>query len=115
MELVKQILEDGKIDIEEVQKLRDAIFEDGEVDKDEAEALFELNDKAEEKCEEFKELFVEGIKKYILADGKIDEDEEQFLKEHISADGQIDDNEKALLEALAAEVELPESLAALID
>lgn len=114
-ELVKNILEDGKVDEQEVKDLEEAIFEDDIVDKEEAEALFEINDKAEEKPESFKKLFVDGIKAYILADGKIDADEEKFLLEHISADGQVDDNEKALLEALAAETELPESLAALID
>jgi len=114
-ELVNNILLDGKIDKEEVEKLRKAIFEDGTVDKEEAEALFKLNNEAKEKCPEFKDLFIEGIKSYILADGKIDSDEEEFLKEQISADGEVDENEKALLEAIAAEVELPESLASLID
>jgi len=114
-ELVKQILEDGNIDKEEVKQLKAKILEDGQVDKEEAEALFELNDKAEEKCPEFKELFVEGIKSYILADNELDENEAEFLKEHILKDGEVDENEKALLEALAEEVELPEELADLID
>ena len=48
-------------------------------------------------------------------DGVIDEKEEKLLLENICADGQIDENEKALLEALAAETTLPESLASLID
>ena len=114
-ELVKQILKDGKIDSQEVEQLRKEIFEDGVVIKEEAEALFELNNKAKEKCPEFKELFVEGIKSYILADDEIDEEEISFLKEQISADGQVDECEKALLEALAEEVELPEELASMID
>lgn len=114
-ELVKQILEDGIIEASEVQKLRAAILADGKVDKEEAEALFELNDEANEKDPSFKDLFVEGVKSYILEDGVIDDEEEQFLLAHISADGQVDENEKALLEALAAEIELPESLASLID
>jgi hypothetical protein len=112
-ELIDLILEDGKIESGEVQKLREAIFADGEVDKEEAEALFQLNDSATEKDPSFKDLFVEGIKSYILADGKVDEEEEKFLLEHISAD--VDENEKALLEAIAAEAKLPESLASLID
>lgn len=115
MELVKQILEDGIIEASEVQELRSAILADGKVDKEEAEALFELNDEANEKDPSFKELFVEAIKSYVLADGEIDSEEEQFLLAHISADGQVDENEKALLEAINAEAELPESLMALID
>lgn len=113
-ELVKNVLEDGIVDEKEVKDLETAIYEDERVDKEEAEALFKINDEAKEKCESFQKLFVDGIKSYILADGKIDQDEEKFLLEHISADGQVDDNEKALLKALAAETELPESLAALL-
>lgn len=114
-ELIKSILEDGKIDPEEVQQLRDCIFADQKVDKEEAEALFRLNNEAKEKCPEFQELFVEAIKSYILADGEIDKEETEFLKEQISADGEIDENEQALLSALAAEVELPEVLADMLD
>ncbi len=114
-DLVKNILADKKIEASEVEQLKAAIFADGKVDKEEAEALFKLNNEAEEKCPEFKDLFVEGIKSFILADGKIDSEEEEFLKEQISADGEVDENEKALLQALAAETELPESLAAMID
>lgn len=114
-ELVKNILEDGRIDKEEVEQLRAAIFADGEVDEEEAKALFQLNNEAEEKCPEFKDLFVEGIKSYILADGKIDDEETEFLCQQISADGEIDENEKALLEALDAETDLPEELADMLD
>lgn len=114
-ELIKSILEDGKIDAAEVQQLRDQIMADGKVDKEECEALFQLNNKADEKCPEFQTLFVEAIKSYILADGKIDEEETKFLVEQISADGKIDENEQALLSALAAEVELPEVLADMLD
>ena len=114
-ELVKNILADGKIEASEVEELRKAIMADGKVDEEEAKALFHLNNEAKEKCPEFKDLFVEGIKSFILADGKIDDEETEFLCQQISADGEIDENEKALLEALAAEVELPEELASMID
>ena len=114
-DLIKSILEDGRIDPEEVQQLRDNIFADGKVDEEEAKALFRLNNETEEKCQEFQRLFVEAIKSYILEDGEIDEEETEFLKEQISADGEIDENEQALLSALAAEVELPEVLADMLD
>ena len=98
-----------------MEELRKAIMADGKVDKEEVEALFQLNNEAKEKCPEFKDLFVEGIKSFILADGEIDDEETEFLCQQISADGEIDDNEKALLEALAAEVDLPEELADMLD
>lgn len=114
-ELIKSILEDGRIDPEEVEQLRDTVFADGKVDKEEAQALFRLNEEAKEKCAEFQALFVDGIKSYILADGKIDEEETKFLVDQISADGEVDENEQALLSALAAEIELPEVLADMLD
>lgn len=114
-ELVKNILADGKIEASEVEELRKAIMADGEVDEEEAKALFQLNNEAKEKCPEFKDLFVEGIKSFILADGEIDDEETEFLCQHISENGKVDENEKALLEALAAEVDLPEELASMID
>ena len=113
--LVENILADGKIDAKEVEELRKAIFEDGEVSKEEADALFELNEKATEKDPSFKDLFVEGIKSFILADGEVDKEEEDYLLNKISADGQVDECEKALLQALYAEAQLPESLVALMD
>lgn len=115
-ELVKNILADGKIEASEVEELRKTIMADGKVDGVEAEALFQLNNEAKEKCPEFKDLFVEGIKSFILSDGKeISDEDTEFLCQQISADGQIDENEKALLEALAAETELPEELADMLD
>lgn len=114
-ELIKSILQDGKVDAEEVKKLREAIMADGKVDEEEAKALFKINNEATEKDPSFKDLFVEGIKSFILADGEIDDEETEFLCQQISADGEINENEKALLEALAAEVELPEELADMLD
>jgi uncharacterized tellurite resistance protein B-like protein len=114
-ELIKSILADGTIDKAEVEQLEKALYEDGKIDKKEAEALFKLNNEATAQCPEFKDLFVKGVKDYILADGKIDDEETEFLCQQISADGEIDDNERALLEALAAEVELPAELAEMLD
>lgn len=114
-ELIKSILADGKVEASEVEELRKSIMADGKVDEEEAKALFKINNEAKEKDPSFKDLFVEGIKSFILADGEIDDEETEFLCQQISADGAIDENEKALLEALAAEVELPAELADMID
>lgn len=114
-ELIKDILADGKIDAEEVIKLREVFYEDGIIDQEEAETIFQLNEQAKEKDPSFKDLFVDVVVDYLLEDGELDEDEIAWLKEKILKDGEVDENEKALLEALAAEVDLPEELAALID
>lgn len=114
-ELIKSILADEKIDAAEVKKLRETLYEDGVIDKEEAEAIFKLNDEAKEKDPSFKDLFVEVISDFLLEDDELDEEEIAWLKEKILKDGEVDENEKALLEALAAKVDLPEELAALID
>ena len=70
-DLVKSILEDGRIDADEVATLREAIFADGKVDKEEADALFTLNDAVSESGNfdpSFKDLFVEAVSSYVLAD-----------------------------------------------
>ena len=41
--LKKSILEDGKIDANEVAQIREFIFKDGEIDQHEADLLFDLN------------------------------------------------------------------------
>ncbi|MBU1741372.1 MAG: TerB family tellurite resistance protein [Proteobacteria bacterium] len=102
------ILEDGIIDADEVQMIRDVIFGSGGgggegVDKAEAEFLFRLNDAVtgKENSPLWGELFVEAIGKFVLEDeespGEIDAGEAAYLIEKIMADGQVDDVELALL------------------
>ena len=102
------ILEDGIIDADEVQMIKDVIYGTGGgggegVDKDEAEFLFRLNDavSGKENSPQWGELFVEALTKFVLEDevspGEIDADEAKYLIEKIMADGQVDDVERALL------------------
>lgn len=108
-DLKKSILEDGKIDAEEVQKLEAVIFEDGKVDKEEADLMFELNDAVSESgsfVPEFKTLFVKSLSSYVLEDeetpGVVDAEEAQYLFDKISGDGALDENEQALLKDIKA-------------
>ena len=43
-ELKRELLADGKIDAEEVNKLHEVLYADGKIDQEEADFLFELND-----------------------------------------------------------------------
>lgn len=99
--LKKEILEDGKIDKEEVDKLESVLYEDGIIDREEADFLFELNDNSKDNCAEWKEFFVKAITDHVLADevspGVVDDDEADWLKAKVEGDGKIDDVEKALL------------------
>lgn len=86
---------------EEVKALREEIFADGKVTKEELLDLWEKKDAQEETTCEFDSLFAEVAMAWLLADGKIDEEEAQFLIDKINEDDDIDDAENELLEQIA--------------
>ncbi len=106
--LKKSILEDGIIDVEEVEMIKQFIYGNGgsngnKIDQFEADLLFELNDavSGQVNCSEWKETFVEAISKYLLEDenspGAIDQNESNWLISKIENDEEYDETEKALL------------------
>lgn len=105
-QLKKEILDDGKIDREEVERLRKTLYADGKIDHEEADFLFELNDAVSGKKNDpaWNQFFVQAISDYLLKDerspGVIDEDEGRWLVEKIGADGKVDGVEKQLLNNL---------------
>lgn len=105
-QLKKEILDDGKIDREEVERLRKTLYADGKIDHEEADFLFELNDAVSGKKNDpaWNQFFVQAISEYLLNDekspGVIDEEEGKWLVEKIGADGQVDGVEKQLLDHL---------------
>lgn len=99
---------------EDVKALREEIFADGKVTKEELLDLWEKKDAQEETTCEFDSLFAEVAMAWLLADGKIDEEEAQFLIDKINEDDDIDDAENELLEQIAEHYgdgnEVPQSL-----
>lgn len=97
-----------------VEELREKIFADGKVTKEEVLDLWAKKDAQEETTAEFDSLFAEAIKAWLLADGKIDEEEAQFIIDKINEDDDIDDAEEELLLAIADYYDegnsIPESL-----
>lgn len=84
-----------------VEELRKEIMADGVVTKEEVEMLWEKKDSQEgDTSSEFDAFFAEAVMAWLLADGKIDEDEAQFLVDKINEDDSIDDAESELLEAI---------------
>lgn len=106
-ELKAQIIEDGKVDADEVAKLREVLLADGVIDAEEAKVLFEINDacSGNDNCPEWDEFFIAAISDHVLGDanspGAIDVDEAKFIITNIVGDGKIDDLEKKLLKNLA--------------
>lgn len=107
-ELKKRILEDGVIDVEEVEILKKELYADGQIDRQEADFLFDLNDatSGEQNHASWQQFFVEAISSHLLNDekspGQIDKAEADWLVARVEGDGTYDDNEKALLQNLKA-------------
>jgi len=119
--LKKQILEDGVIDLPEVELIRTVIYADGVIDREEADFLFDLNDAVSDKVNatEWGDLFVKAITEFLLHDedspGEIDPEEAAWLYDKIGADGKVDDLEIRLLNELRDSAKaFPESLKALL-
>lgn len=84
-----------------VEELRKEVMADGVVTKEEVEMLWEKKDSQEgNTSSEFDAFFAEAVMAWLLADGKIDEEEAQFLVDKINEDGDIDDAESELLESI---------------
>ena len=95
-------LADGKIDTKETGILRKELFADGKIDKSELDFLNELRNSAQSYVHDFMQLFIDGVKANILADGDISDTEANWLRKAIFADGKVDADEKRLLTELRA-------------
>ena len=110
--LVQGIVEDGVVDANEVQALREKFLADGVIDREEADALFAINDgvSGNDNHESWGDFFVEAISSHVLEDeetpGVIDED---WLASKIEGDGQLDELEKRLLAHIEVEAKSIES------
>jgi len=107
-DFASEILEDGIVDANEVEEIKERIYADGVIDRDEADFLFTLNDgvSGKENDPSWKELFVEAVSDHVLKDetspDELDNDEASYLIEKIKGDGVVDDVELALLVNITA-------------
>lgn len=98
-----------------IDDLRDKIFADDKVTKEEVLELWGIKDSYEGSTpSEFDELFSDAVMAWLLEDGKISDEEAQFLIDRINEEKNIDDAEDLLLVDLAEYYnegnEVPESL-----
>lgn len=103
-ELRKELLADGNLTDNEVEKLRNYLVNDDETDgRQKAEFLFELKDSisAKKMPKSFERLFIEFISAYVLEDedspGEIDETEAKWLRAKIQLKGHMDKVDERLL------------------
>lgn len=97
------VIEQGYIDDQLVEHIRQLVYADNEIDTTEISYLFELNDivSGKDNSPHWKTLFVESVSKGVLDDdqspGVIDDEESALIKSKIGLDGVVDDLELELL------------------
>ncbi len=101
--LTNVLLADGVIDASETAMLKEEILEDGKVDEQEIEFLVNLRNSATSAGKEFELFFFEALKRNILDDGIVDVKETERLRDIIFADKVVDENEKTFLKELKME------------
>ena len=65
--------------------------------------LVELHKRVQHKTPAFEHFFYEGVKAHILRDGRIGAEEASWLRRMLLADGKIDDQERRFLHELKGE------------
>ena len=103
-EILNRILEDGKVDAEEVSALEAMVNGDWVVDRDEVELLFRVNHaigNKDEECPQWSKFFVATVTRLVVNDldtpGEISEDEGNWLGEVLEANRVQNDSEKKLI------------------
>ena len=96
------ILADGYIAEKETELVRKSLLDDGVINKSEAEFLLDLRNSAPRAVLKFHTFVFEAVKMALLADGEITGVEAAWLRKFILADGKVDEAEKALLLDLKA-------------
>jgi hypothetical protein len=95
-------LADGYIEEKETEILRREILADGVVNKSEAEFLVDLRKSAPKAVARFHQFVFEVVKQALLADGNVSAAEAAWLQKFVLADGKVDDLEKQFLRDLKA-------------
>jgi uncharacterized tellurite resistance protein B-like protein len=101
--LFKEVTADGKIDGDEVAKMKKVLYEDGKIDQEEADFLFKVNDTVSDADNHpgWRKLFIQAISDFLLKDetspGEVDKIEATWLINKIQGDGVVDGAEKELL------------------
>ena len=102
-QIEQEILAKGRVEGQEIERLRHELYADGKIDRKEADFLVELHKRVKPQTPHFEKFFYQAIKDHILADGKIDAEESAWLRQMLFADGKIDDHERKFMHELKGE------------
>jgi hypothetical protein len=98
--LTAKLLLSGRIDEAAVVLLRKEVLAGGNTGRKEVEFLLDLRHQAHWVCPAFEQLFFEALKRNVLIDGTISDENALWLREVLLADGVIDSREKDFLDDL---------------
>ena len=102
-QLEQDLLDNGKIDSQKLETLRQHLYADGRIDRREADFLVELHKRVQRPSPAFEHFFYRAIKDHLLGDGGINRGKVQWLRETIFAEGGVDDAERKFLHELRGE------------
>ncbi len=103
-QLMEDVLADGRIDGQEIERLRHELYADGKIDRAEADFLIELHKRVQRPSgHAWEQFFYQAIKDHVLADGSIDVEETAWLRRMLLEDGRIDDAERKFLHQVKGE------------
>ena len=103
-ELMADVLADGRIDGQAIERLRRELYADGKIDRTEADFLVELHKRIQRPTgHAWEQFFYGAIKDHLLADGSIDAEETDWLRQMLWFDGEIDEDERKFLHQLRGE------------
>lgn len=101
--LGNRILANGKIQGHEIKEIEAWLDADGKIDRQEAIFILDLYKRADSIAPSFEKLLSRVIKRHLLADGRLENEEAQWLRQVVLSDGKVSDREKTLLRELRGE------------
>jgi uncharacterized tellurite resistance protein B-like protein len=102
-EIEERVLANGRVDGHDVEVLRRVLYADGKIDRKEADFLAELHKRAQYRTRGFEQFFYQAIKDHILANGRIGPRKTAWLRQLLLADGKIDDEERNFVRQIKGE------------
>lgn len=102
-QLLTDVLANGKVEGQEIERLRRELYADGKVGRPEADCLVQMHKQLQRKTPGFENFFYQAIKDHLLADGKIDAEEVTWLRQMLDHDGRVDERERKFLHELRGE------------
>jgi len=79
------------------------VYSGGKIDRKTADFLAELHKRVRHRTPAFEKFFYQAIKDHIMANRQINEEETAWLRRQLLADGKLDDEERQFLHELKGE------------